>query len=505
MNKKQNYSPAYMELILHQFVKNKLAVTGVIIILFLFFVACFAPLIANSKPLALFGQFPDKYDDLYYVTISNISRISITAEKLKNKKALNRQDKKQLQSLKTNLKRSIKKLKPHLSPKRREYLNKLEKKLFEGIKTFNNENLTELATVFETEFFIDKIDLQYVFYFPALKSLTPLNIFFIALYPLFIIFVILKNLFRRKNSPIKLKKEIILCLIISLSASLLWLICVKPKFDPTDYKQLANELVGKSFCVFPIIAYGENENIITEASRKPSWLIPADKRSDNFHLLGTDTNGRDVLCRMIWGTRISMSIGFIAVGLCFVIGVFFGSIAGYFRGWVDITISRIIEIVICFPVFFLILTVLAFLRPSIVNIMVVIGVTGWTGIARLCRGEFLKLVRQQFVTAAEALGASSTRIIFKHILPNGIGPILVSVSFGIAGAILTESALSFLGFGVPQPTASWGDLLNNGRNDIQGTWWLTLFPGLAIFITVTAFNLAGEGIRDALDPRLKKQ
>jgi peptide/nickel transport system permease protein len=207
---------------------------------------------------------------------------------------------------------------------------------------------------------------------------------------------------------------------------------------------------------------------------------------------------------MIWGTRISMSVGFIAVGICLVIGIFFGSLSGFFRGWIDIAISRLVELVICFPVFFIILTVLAFLRPSIVNIMVVIGITGWTGIARLCRGEFLKLVKMDFVTAAHALGTSNTRIIFKHILPNAMGPVLVAVSFGIAGAILTESALSFLGFGVPQPTASWGDLLNNGRNDIQGTWWLTIFPGLAIFLAVTAFNLAGEGIRDALDPRLKQ-
>jgi len=504
MNNKNTFSPGYMELILHQFVKNKLAVTGVIIIMLLFFIACFGPLLANSKPLALYGQFPDKYEDTYYITISNIEQISRKIEKIKGE-IVTKKDKKELESIKTNLKLSIKKLTPHLQEPELEYLKNFKIKLFNEIKGGSHESIEKLSLEFEERLFLDEIDLQYVFYSPAIRSLTPLNIFFMALYPLTLVFLILKNFFRKKKSHIKLKREMIFCLIASLLASLLWFILVKPKFDPTDYKLLFFELTGKSYCVFPVIPYGENENIITEASQKPTWLIDPTERTGNFHVLGTDTNGRDVLCRMIWGTRISMSIGFIAVGLCFVIGVFFGSVAGYFRGWVDISISRVIEIVICFPVFFLILTVLAFLRPSIFNIMVVIGVTGWTGIARLCRGEFLKLAKQQFVTAAEALGASSTRIIFKHILPNGIGPILVSVSFGIAGAILTESALSFLGFGVPQPTASWGDLLNNGRNDIQGTWWLTLFPGLAIFITVTAFNLAGEGIRDALDPRLKKQ
>ena len=504
MNNKNTFSPGYMELILHQFSKNKLAVTGVVIILFLFFIACFGPLLANSKPLALYGQFPDKYEDLYYITLSNIDHVARKIEEINTKKVF-KKDKKELDSIKTNLKKSLKKLSPHLHEKELEYLKIFKIKLFNKIKEFNNEPIEQLSIDFEEKLFLDKIDLRYVFYSPAVRSLTPLNIFFMALYPLIIIFIILKNLFRANNSHIKLKREIILCLTAAMLASAVWFVLIKPKFDPTDYKLLSSELTGESYCLFPIVPYGENENIITEASQKPTWLMDADERTGNFHLLGTDTNGRDVLCRMIWGTRISMSIGFIAVGLCFVIGVFFGSIAGYFRGWVDITISRAIEIVICFPVFFLILTVLAFLRPSIFNIMIVIGVTGWTGIARLCRGEFLKLTKQQFVTAAEALGASSTRIIFKHILPNGIGPILVSVSFGIAGAILTESALSFLGFGVPQPTASWGDLLNNGRNDIQGTWWLTLFPGLAIFITVTAFNLAGEGIRDALDPRLKKQ
>ena len=222
------------------------------------------------------------------------------------------------------------------------------------------------------------------------------------------------------------------------------------------------------------------------------------------HLLGTDDRGRDVLSRMIWGTRISMSVGFVAVGISVFIGIIVGAIAGYYGGVVDLIIQRIIEIVMCFPTFILILSLMAFLPPSIYNIMVVIGITGWTGVARLIRGEFLKLRESDFATAARATGLSDARVMFRHLLPNALSPVLVSATFGIAGAILTESALSFLGFGVPPPTPSWGELLSQSQRFVDRAWWLVTFPGLAIFITVTAFNLVGQGLRDAMDPRLKE-
>lgn len=221
------------------------------------------------------------------------------------------------------------------------------------------------------------------------------------------------------------------------------------------------------------------------------------------HLLGTDDTGRDVLARMIWGARVSMLVGFVAMGITVIIGIIVGSIAGYFGGWADMVILRVIEVVICFPSFFLILAILAFLPPSIFNIMIVIGITGWTGVARLIRGEFLKFRNQDFVVASRALGASHTRIIVRHIIPNAIAPVLVAATFGVAGAILTEAGLSFLGFGVPPPTPSWGAILSKSQDFIEIAWWLTIFPGIAIFITITAFNLAGEGFRDAIDPRMK--
>lgn len=223
------------------------------------------------------------------------------------------------------------------------------------------------------------------------------------------------------------------------------------------------------------------------------------------HLMGTDDVGRDVLSRLIHGTVIAGSVGIVSVGIYVLIGIVMGALAGFFRGWVDIAISRLIEIVICFPTFFLIISIVALWEPSIYNIMIALGLISWTGVARLVRGEFLKCMSEDYVAAARALGLSNTRIIFRHILPNAIAPVFVSASFGVAGAILVESGLSFLGFGVAPPTASWGEILRQGRNYInENLYHLVWFPGFCIFYTVTMFNLLGEGLRDALDPRLRQ-
>ena len=222
------------------------------------------------------------------------------------------------------------------------------------------------------------------------------------------------------------------------------------------------------------------------------------------HWLGTDDRGRDVLSRIIWGTRISMSVGFIAVGIAVAIGIVLGALAGFYGGMVDVTVLRLIEIWICVPSFFLVITVMAFLEPSIVNIMVVIGLTGWPGIARLVRGEFLKQKQQEYAIAARASGLNDRHIIFRHLLPNSLSPVFVSATFGVAGAILTESGLSFLGFGVPPPTASWGEILKQSQSYVDFAWWLVAFPGIAVFITVVSFNLVGDGLRDAIDPRLRQ-
>lgn len=244
------------------------------------------------------------------------------------------------------------------------------------------------------------------------------------------------------------------------------------------------------------------------------WLAPYDPGQIDLdaallppnpqHWLGTDALGRDVLSRIIYGSQISLKVGFVSVGLATIIGVFLGAIAGYYGGWVDNLLMRLVDIMLCFPTFFLILAVIALLEPSIWNIMVIIGLTSWMGVARLVRAEFLSLKEREFVQAARALGASDRRIIFRHLLPNALAPVMVSATLGVAGAILTESALSFLGLGVQPPTPSWGNILTAGKDNLEIAWWLSVFPGLAILITVMAYNLLGEGIREAIDPRLKE-
>lgn len=221
------------------------------------------------------------------------------------------------------------------------------------------------------------------------------------------------------------------------------------------------------------------------------------------HLLGTDQLGRDVLSRMIWGARISLLVGFIAVGISAIIGMILGAVAGFYGGWVDNLIMRFVDIMLCFPTFFLILAVISILEPSIWNIMIVIGLTSWMGVARFVRAEFLSLMDREFVLSAKASGASDLRIIFRHVLPNALAPVLVAATLGVAAAILTESALSFLGIGIQPPTPSWGGMLTAGKDNIEIAWWLSLYPGLAILFTVLGYNLLGEGIRDAIDPRLK--
>jgi peptide/nickel transport system permease protein len=221
------------------------------------------------------------------------------------------------------------------------------------------------------------------------------------------------------------------------------------------------------------------------------------------HLFGTDDLGRDVLSRVMMGAGISLKVGFFAVGISVLIGVLLGSIAGYYGKFIDTVIMRFVDTMLCIPSFFLIITLIALFEPSIWIIMIVIGATSWMGVARLVRAEFLSLKQREFILAARASGAGDLRIIFSHILPNALAPVLVYATLGIASAILIESSLSFLGIGVQPPTPSWGNILTAGKDNIEIAWWLSLFPGLAILITVLGYNLLGEGIRDSLDPRLK--
>lgn len=219
------------------------------------------------------------------------------------------------------------------------------------------------------------------------------------------------------------------------------------------------------------------------------------------HRLGTDDLGRDVLARMIHGARVSLTVGFTATAISLIVGSMLGALAGYYGGAADWIVSRLIEIVLCFPFLFLVLGIVALFKPSLYTIMIALGLTSWTTEARFVRGEFLRIRELDFAHAARASGAKDARIIFRHLLPNALAPVLVSASFGVASAILIESALSFLGFGVPVPTASWGGILSVAEEHIQYAWWLALFPGVAIFLTVASFNIIGDRFRDAIDPR----
>ena len=224
----------------------------------------------------------------------------------------------------------------------------------------------------------------------------------------------------------------------------------------------------------------------------------------SLHLLGTDAVGRDVLSRLIDGARVSLSVGIVAVSIYVTIGTVLGALAGYYGGWIDAVIMRLADIVLSFPSLLLILVLVAVVGSSIWNIMVVIGLLGWPPIARIVRGNFLSLREREFVEAARCLGVRNLRIVFRHILPNSVGPIVVAATFGAATAILTESALSFLGLGVQPPQASWGSLLNDAQSltVLERAPWLWLPPGLFIMVSVLAINFVGDGLRDALDPRL---
>lgn len=246
-----------------------------------------------------------------------------------------------------------------------------------------------------------------------------------------------------------------------------------------------------TFAVSAPVPFSPNSIELADRLQKPGGA----------HVLGTDDLGRDILARLIHGARVSLAVGLLATLIALVVGSFLGALAGYYGGAADWIVSRVIEVVLCFPFLFLVLGIVALFRPSIWTIMIALGLTSWTSEARYVRGEFLRIREIEYAQAARASGARDARIIFLHLLPNAVAPVLVSASFGVAAAILTESALSFLGLGVPLPTASWGGMLAKAYEHVEYAWWLVLFPGLAIFTTVAAFNIVGERFRDALDPR----
>lgn len=359
--------------------------------------------------------------------------------------------------------------------------------------------------------------------FPWIRSLfhsqEPVDYFYnmalLAFFPWLLLALVSNYLMRRRGAPGRRRVLVAAGQFAAMTLGLclfFWILGNKHiNLAPTN-KYGANTFVaeqfhsgGAAYGYYPPINFGPSENDTPSIYKPPGY-----RKTDGFedindgytHWLGTDDSGRDVLVRMIHGTRISMSVGFVAVGIYMTIGILVGAVAGFFGGLTDILISRIIEVVMLFPSFFLILTLVSLLKPSIWIIMFVIGVTGWPGVARLIRGEVLKQRNLEYVEAARALGVSRWRIIFLHILPNSLAPALVAAPFGVASAIVTEAGLSLLGFGVQPPTPTWGGLLNLASNNYQYSW-LILSPAIAMFFTLTIFNLVGSGLRDAMDPRLR--
>lgn len=263
-----------------------------------------------------------------------------------------------------------------------------------------------------------------------------------------------------------------------------------------DNRRLLDEMGPDDWAIFPLVPWGYNTHDLDAVLAPPS----------EGHWLGTDSGGRDVLARVIHGSRVSLLVGVLSVVVLVVIGTFLGAVSAYYGRWLDLLLMRLLEIVHSVPTILLLVTILAVIMPtgftSVFAMMGVIGLVRWTDVARLVRGEILRIKTMPYVEAARALGCGDARIIFRHILPNALSPVLVTATFSMASAILIEGALSFLGFGIPDDMASWGGMLNDVRGHTEA-WWLAVFPGAAIFLTVTAYNLAGEGLRDAIDPRLR--
>lgn len=269
-----------------------------------------------------------------------------------------------------------------------------------------------------------------------------------------------------------------------------------PQLRVYDNRLLLERMGPEDWAVFPPVPWGYNSHDLSAVLQGPSAQ----------HWLGTDTRGRDVMARVVHGSRVSLSVGVMSVLMLVVVGVLLGGLSGYYGGWLDLLLMRLVEVIHSIPTLLLLVTMLAIIAPTgwwaVVAMMLVIGLVRWTDVARLTRGEVLKIRSLEYVQAGHALGLSNARILFRHVVPNAMSPVLVAATFSMASAILIEGALSFLGFGIPEDMASWGGLLNEVRGHTDA-WWLAVFPGFSIFLTVTVYNLAGEGLRDAIDPRLR--
>lgn len=527
-------------LIKREFCKRRMAVAAWLILVALVSASVFAPILANDRPLYYVGINRFEFRETARSLRGLIGQLANAGAEPANKSEL-------VRSARLQFKLMSVELDSESSARLHGIRDRFEAALKEADRSTGAKQLRALVP--ELRPLLESLETKLVVrrHWPVFEALTWADLGFMVATLLLLTYPVWRRWVAPPSVETGSKRITLVVCLVPAVCSLGWWWIVPVRVDRTNYKSAllaAADVDQKAPTVFysvvwPPIAYGIDEYDLAGKSSPPVWYpeswrpyksVTAAKREDSLpggdggspgsngrpesakrevsrwntpHFLGTDKLGRDVLCRMLWGGRVSLSVGIVAVAIYVTIGIIVGALAGYFRGFWDLMISRIIEVVICFPSFFLILTIVAMVGPGLLNIMIVIGLTGWTGIARLVRGEFLRLVDQEFVLAGKALGYSPVRLIFRHVLPNAMAPVLVSATFGIAGAILTESGLSFLGLGISIPTPSWGSLLADGREALEHAPWLIHFPGLAIFITITAYNLIGEALRDAADPRLR--
>lgn len=509
-----------------EFKKRRLAVFAAILMIVEIMIAVFAPFIANDRPMAFRGVNRFEFQQLiqtveslmamangesrqesgaakkvYPVLEKAQSLLETASAEIDVSKSGGRESRQQFEGLIQqiqDLRKSLGSFSDQASALPPELIQGIQA-LLKDVKTLKKSELPPLLSRW---------------YFPALAQLNGIDFWFIAaaiFWPFWWLATRTLSFAYRQPRWVQL---LVLAGVPTLAAGI-WVEINPSRLDQTNYKQ--GVLTAYDFSrtapviydvvVWPLVPFGIDEYDTSNQTQPPAFSLKEPQKLatpwDRPHWLGTNHNGVDLLTLLIWGARISLSVGLVAVLIYMSIGIVLGALAGYFRGWVDILISRLIEVVICFPTLFLVLTIVALLKPSLINIMIVIGLTGWTGVARLVRSEFLRLVNQEFVLAGQSIGFSSTRLIFRHILPNALAPVVVAATFGIAGAILLESSLSFLGLGVRVPTPSWGTILSEGRTRLLQAPWQMTYPGFAIFITVTCYNLIGEALRDAADPRLR--
>jgi len=551
------YSPDYLDLVARQLGRRPLFKLGAAVLALLYAVAIYAPFLAGDRPFAL--EAVDAR--AYRAALRTLSAVTSSMTRLFDEPAGARA------ALELERRAGAERLvvlRRHLSPADAAPLDELER-LWDGAldahraaRAAEAERLCDealaLARELRTELEPGRASLRPVRSYPLFESLHPVEVFFMVLWLCVLAWpawnpLVNAALLRRDSGRIRRwrRRKWILCLGGSALAGLAWLVAVgtPPRtFDVAPYKAglSSGDIVASRPPRLPPLPMAYAETHSAEGFRPPTWTRASELDADGRyvrglrrsrpdrvtgvlppatpvlvrygepaanspwrHLAGTDQLGRDFLVRMVWGSRVSLSVGILSAALLTVFGVVVGAASGYLGGWVDLVAMRLIEILQSIPALFLILLAMAFTDPEVVHpivaIVVVIALIRWTGVARLVRGEFLRLRDQEFVMAARALGLSPLRTIVRHVLPNALGPILVSAAFAVAAGILTESVVSYLGFGVRHPEASWGSLVNDSKSAEH--WWIQLFPGVLIFLTVTCYNLVGDAVRDALDPKMK--